>query len=223
MNATEMKSYLVEFAKTLPNKDKDEWWGTDRDMWKTLYPRFLMWFNSHHNRVKAKEAKASKQIEVNLKYNEANLIIAILDQNRKDHPARDFDDDLRVKLITKIQTTPGYIKNLGLIECEDLFTLVVLLIGTQAFAIPTAEEAKQASEKVLAEKQAKEFEEAWLYTEFQIDKAIKDGKAIVVIDLDCFSRNTITSIQLKLISMGYKAEAVMQLKHGWRMGVRVTW
>lgn len=57
MNATEMKKYLVEFGKTLDNDKPDEWWGTNRDIWNTLYPQFLMWYNSHHNKLKAKEKK----------------------------------------------------------------------------------------------------------------------------------------------------------------------
>ena len=54
MNATEMKKHLLAFSKTLDNKEKDEWWGTEKDIWNNLYPKFLSWYNSHHNKVEAK-------------------------------------------------------------------------------------------------------------------------------------------------------------------------
>lgn len=55
MNATEMKKYLVAFGNTLNDNDKDEWWGTDKSIWDDLSKKFLMWYNSHHNKIKDKE------------------------------------------------------------------------------------------------------------------------------------------------------------------------
>jgi hypothetical protein len=54
MNATEMKVVLKEFGKTLNDKDKDEWWGTDKTVWDEMAKRFLQWYNSHHNKLAAK-------------------------------------------------------------------------------------------------------------------------------------------------------------------------
>jgi hypothetical protein len=57
MNATEMKKILQAYSETLDDKNMDEFYGTVRDEWENLWPGFLMWYNSHHNRVIAKLAK----------------------------------------------------------------------------------------------------------------------------------------------------------------------
>jgi hypothetical protein len=61
MTPTELKKYLVEYGKTLDNKDQDEFYGTARDEWNNVYPQFLQWYNSHHNKMRAKELKKEKE------------------------------------------------------------------------------------------------------------------------------------------------------------------
>lgn len=51
MTVQEMKKLLAEFAKTLDDKSKDEWYTTDRDVWEQMAKRFLMWCNSNRKKL----------------------------------------------------------------------------------------------------------------------------------------------------------------------------
>jgi hypothetical protein len=112
MNATEMKTHLQAFSKTLNNKKKDEWWGTEKDIWRDLSSKFLSWYNSHHNKVKAKEHKKNKTLEVTLSTEEADLIIQLLDQSIKvgiSPNAFVLSGEKRRDVIARIQLTPTYL------------------------------------------------------------------------------------------------------------------
>ncbi len=43
MTIEEIKKLFVKFSKTLDDKEKDEWWGTDRGIWNIMQERFLAW------------------------------------------------------------------------------------------------------------------------------------------------------------------------------------
>jgi hypothetical protein len=89
-----------------------------RDVWQDLYPKFLMWYNSHHNKVKAKEHKQNKTLDVTLNLEEANLIIQLLDQSIKvgiSPNAFILSGEKRRDVIARIQMTPTYLRHAGLI------------------------------------------------------------------------------------------------------------
>lgn len=118
MNATEMKTHLQAFSRTLDNKEKDEWWGTMRDVWQDLYPKFLMWYNSHHNKIKAKAHKQNKTLDLTLSTEEADLIIQLLDQSIKvgiSPNAFVLSGEKRRDIIARIQMTPTYLRHAGVI------------------------------------------------------------------------------------------------------------
>ena len=56
MTVQQMKKLLQEYGKTLDNKDKDEFWGTEKQEWDDVAPKFLMWCNSNRKKL-LEEAK----------------------------------------------------------------------------------------------------------------------------------------------------------------------
>lgn len=55
MTPTEMKKIINDFSKSLKSKDKDEWWGTEKDIWDSIAKKFLMWYNSNSQYWKEKK------------------------------------------------------------------------------------------------------------------------------------------------------------------------
>lgn len=116
MNATEMKKYLVAFSKTLDDVNKDESYGTARDEWNNIYPQFLAWYNSHHNRVIAKEHRQNKTLNLTMTVEEADFIISAIEKNIRDGLVSPKDQDGRRDLIGRIQQTDSYLRQHGIIQ-----------------------------------------------------------------------------------------------------------
>ena len=51
MKVKEIRALVKEFNQALDNKEKDEWWGTDRDIWEGISKKFLNWCERNRKRI----------------------------------------------------------------------------------------------------------------------------------------------------------------------------
>jgi len=47
MTTSQMKKAINDFKRTLDKKEKDEWWGTEREIWNDISKKFLIWFDKN--------------------------------------------------------------------------------------------------------------------------------------------------------------------------------
>ena len=100
MNASEMKTHLQAFSRTLDYKKKDEWWGTMRQVWQDFYPKFLMWYT----KVKAKEHQTKKTLDLVITVEEADTLIRLLDNSLKGENRLNHQEiEARRELIGRMQ------------------------------------------------------------------------------------------------------------------------
>ena len=55
MKLKEIRELVKQYTATLSNEEKDEWWGTDRQIWDSMARRFLRWCEK--NRKKVEDSK----------------------------------------------------------------------------------------------------------------------------------------------------------------------
>lgn len=55
MTTSQMKKAINDFKRTLDKKDKDEWWGTEREIWNDISKKFLIWFDKNKKKFENDE------------------------------------------------------------------------------------------------------------------------------------------------------------------------
>lgn len=43
MKIKKIRALMAKYAKTLNSDEKDEWWGTDKGIWREMSAKFLKW------------------------------------------------------------------------------------------------------------------------------------------------------------------------------------
>ena len=59
MKVKEIRALVKEFKQSLDNKDKDEWWGTDRDIWDSISKKFLNWCERNRKKIESLPEKTN--------------------------------------------------------------------------------------------------------------------------------------------------------------------
>ena len=60
MKVKEIRALVREFKKTLNNKNMDEWWGTDKDIWDGISKKFLNWCERNRKRIETAQVAKSE-------------------------------------------------------------------------------------------------------------------------------------------------------------------
>lgn len=53
----QLKEVMRQFAKTLNDTNKDEWWGTEKEVFESFEHRFIGWYNSNMKKLQEKFKK----------------------------------------------------------------------------------------------------------------------------------------------------------------------
>lgn len=59
MKVKEIRALVKEFRQSLDNKDKDEWWGTDRDIWDGISKKFLNWCERNRKKIETSTSNST--------------------------------------------------------------------------------------------------------------------------------------------------------------------
>ena len=70
MEQERMRKIIEDFSKTLDNKDKDEWWTTDRGAWNCFTAKFLKWYKINASKYDRPELRRCLQAFVSAYDNE---------------------------------------------------------------------------------------------------------------------------------------------------------
>ena len=60
MKVKEIRALVKEFGQSLDKKEKDEWWGTDRDIWDGISKKFLNWLERNRKKIETSTGNSSE-------------------------------------------------------------------------------------------------------------------------------------------------------------------